>query len=261
MQFSYVKMQGAGNQIVVVDQRDENTPPPNPEQLRIAGNDATGPGFDQLMWVTRATSPGSAAAYRVFNNDGSEVEQCGNGVRCVARILAADAGREFTLDSPAGPVDVRVPGDAEISVSMGTSRFESSQLEVQGQVHDVSLVSMGNPHCVLQVDDVATAEVASLGPAIESHERFPERINVGFMEVVDRNTIRLRVFERGVGETRACGTGACAAAVAGQSRGLLDEGVRVYLPGGQLVVSWRGDADTVWLTGDAEILSEGIIDL
>ena len=261
MQFGYVKMQGAGNRIVVVDQRERDLPPPSAEQIRVVGNDDPGPGFDQLMWVSPARNPTSAASYRVFNNDGSEVEQCGNGVRCVARILAADSGSEFTLDSPAGSVAVHALADGRVSVDMGRPVFEASTLEVNGQRLDVSLVSMGNPHCVLLVDDAKTADVGTLGPLIERHERFPDRINVGFMHVRDRETVDLRVHERGVGETLACGTGACAAAVAGRELGLLDETVNVYLPGGKLVVSWRRGADTVWLTGDAEILSEGIIDL
>lgn len=254
-------MQGAGNRILVVDERKTNRPPPTTTQLQGMGNDDTGPGFDQLMWVLPATGARSAASYRVFNNDGSEVEQCGNGVRCVARLLADDAGDNFRLDGPAGPVDVRAREDGSIAVDMGTTTFETSQLDAAGELLDVSLVSMGNPHCVLQIDDVDTADIATLGPAIENHERFPDRINVGFMQVESRDAIRLRVFERGVGETLACGTGACAAVVAGRSLGLLDEQVDVALPGGHLMVSWRGGDDRVWLTGDAEFLSEGIIDL
>ena len=261
MQFSYVKMQGAGNRIVVVDQRNGKLPPPTADEIRAIDRDADGPGFDQLMWVGPATNPASAASYRVFNNDGSEVEQCGNGVRCIARILAVDFGQEFTLDSPAGPVAVRALEDGRVSVDMGRPEFETSTLVVDDQNLDVSLVSMGNPHCVLLVDDVASAEVDTLGPIIEHHERFPDRTNVGFMHVRDRDSIDLRVHERGVGETLACGTGACAAVVAGRELKLLNDTVNVFLPGGELVVSWRGGADTVWLTGDAEILSEGIIDL
>ena len=261
MQIAYVKMQGAGNRIVVVDQRAGKQSPPDAETLRRLGSDASGPGFDQLMWVTGAERPGSAGSYRVFNRDGSEVEQCGNGVRCVARLLAPETGNTFTLDSLAGPVDVRIDEDQSISVNMGRASFEQSTLVVNDETFDVSLVSMGNPHCVLQVDDVESAPVATLGPAIERHERFPERINTGFCEVQNRHRIRLRVYERGTGETLACGTGACAAVVAGRELGLLDDRVRVLLPGGQLVVSWRGGDSPVWMTGDAEILSEGIIDL
>ncbi len=254
-------MQGAGNRIVVVDQRRQQLPPPAGDVVRTLGDDASGPGFDQLMWVSEAARPGSAGSYRVYNRDGSEVEQCGNGVRCVARILAPEAGNEFTLDSVAGPVEIRIDDDDSISVNMGPATVELTTLDVGGETHDVSLVSVGNPHCVLQVDDVDTAPVATLGPAIENHARFPDRINAGFCQVQDRETIRLRVHERGVGETLTCGTGACAAVVAGYALGLLDERVRVLLPGGQLVVSWRGGDGAVWMSGDAEILSEGIIDL
>ncbi len=261
MQIRYTKMQGAGNRIVVVDQRELELPPPPADVVRVLGDDASGPGFDQLMWLSAATRPGSAGSYRVFNRDGSEVEQCGNGVRCVARLLASQVGSEFTLDSAAGPVEIRIGGDDTVAVNMGQVNVERSTLDVDGERLAVSLVSVGNPHCVLQVDDVDVAPVDELGPSIENHARFPDRINVGFCQVQDRHTIRLRVHERGVGETLACGTGACAAVVAGASLGLLDERVLVLLPGGQLVVSWRGGDSAVWLSGDAEILSEGIIDL
>ncbi len=261
MQISYYKMQAAGNRIVVVDRRNDDSTAPTPQQIKLLGDDATGPGFDQLMWVFDTQKPGSLAAYRVFNNDGSECEQCGNGVRCVARVLANDGGANFTLESPAGPIEVQISATDEVSVSMGAPSYEASSLVACGQPFDVSLVSMGNPHCVLQVDDVQSFDVAALGPAIENHERFPERINVGFMQVRDRGNIALRVHERGAGETLACGTGACAAVVAGQRLGLLDSSVNVFLPGGQLVISWRGNGASVWLSGPAEILSEGSIDL
>ncbi len=254
-------MQGAGNRIVVVDQRERELPPPPVDVVRKLGDEDSGPGFDQLMWVSAAARTGSAGSYRVFNRDGSEVEQCGNGVRCVARLLAPEAGNSFTLDSLAGPVEIRVEDNDSISVNMGRASVEQSTLDVGGETHEVSLVSVGNPHCVLQVDDVDSAPVDTLGPAIENHARFPDRINAGFCQVQDRERIRLRVHERGVGETLACGTGACAAVVAGRALGLLDERVHVLLPGGQLVVSWRGGDSAVWMTGDAEILSEGIIDL
>ena len=276
MQIAYLKMQGAGNQIVVVDQRNNDIPPPSADDVRRIADVSSGPGFDQLMWVGPARNANAAASYRVFNADGSEVEQCGNGVRCVAWMLerAGDGERSFTLDSPAGPIEAKVLDDGQISVSMGPPDFDpdnvpfvadgqsdSYALEVLGRAHDVSVLSMGNPHCVLQVDSIAAADVDRLGPAIETHERFPAGTNVGFMCVLDRTSIELRVFERGVGETLACGTGACAAVVAGQRLGQLDDEVRVRLPGGQLVVSWRGGPEPVWLTGNAELISEGTIDL
>ncbi len=275
MQVAYFKMHGAGNKILVVDQRENNLPPPDPSRLRELGNELTGPGFDQLMWVGRPEDPQHAANYRVFNADGSEVRQCGNGVRCVARILAADPGHptRFTLESPAGPVSARVD-DELVSVSMGRPEFEPDRipfvadarsdrytLDLDGQALEICVVSMGNPHCVLEVPDVRTAPVVELGPIIEHHARFPERCNVGFMKIVDSANIDLRVYERGVGETLACGTGACAAVVSGQALERLGERVTVRLPGGELVVSWRGDTETVWLTGNAELISKGTIDL
>jgi len=276
MQLAFLKMQGAGNRIVVVDQRLQNLPPPPPAELRRLGDDRTGPGFDQLMWVSPASDPQATASYRVFNTDGSEVEQCGNGVRCVAWMLAREdaAKRSFTLESPAGLIEARVLSDDRVTVSMGPPEFDPAsvpfvaaeqldryELEVFGRTHEVAVLSMGNPHCVLRVDSIAAADVDRLGPAIEGHDRFPAATNVGFMHVRDRKSIDLRVHERGVGETLACGTGACAAVVAGHRLGLLDDEVAVQLPGGQLVVSWRGDAEPVWLTGDAELISEGTIDL
>jgi len=276
MLFPYLKMQGAGNQIVVVDQREKNAPPPSSDGIRRLGNPASGPGFDQLMWVGPPGGDTAAASYRVFNRDGSEVEQCGNGVRCVAWMLARGAApqRSFTLESPAGLIEATVLDDDQVSVSMGPPEFEPAKvpfvaderadqydLDTCGRTHRVSVLSMGNPHCVLLVDSIAAADVDRLGMAIEEHTRFPEATNVGFMSINDRSTIELRVWERGVGETLACGTGACAAAVAGQRLGLLDDEVQVRLPGGQLVVSWRGEAEPVWLTGNAELISEGTIDL
>ena len=276
MQLAFLKMQGAGNQIVVVDQRTQDLSPPSPSELRRLGNPATGPGFDQLMWVGPARDSAASASYRVFNTDGSEVEQCGNGVRCVAWMLARarDADRTFTLESPAGLIEAIVLDDNQVAVSMGPPEFEPAripfvaeelrdiyELEVFRRSHEVSVLSMGNPHCVLLVDSIASADVDRLGPAIERHERFPAETNVGFMCILDRQNIELRVYERGVGETLACGTGACAAVVAGQRLGRLDEEVVVRLPGGQLVVSWRGGKEPVWLTGNAELISEGSFDL
>jgi diaminopimelate epimerase len=276
MNVSYTKMHGTGNKILVVDQRGKTTTPPSPEKLRELADEATGPGFDQLMWVTSSEDPAFAAIYRIFNADGSEVKQCGNGVRCVASLLASDSGhpQNFTLLSPAGPVDACVDDDGLVSVSMGTPEFKPElipfdaavradryELVVDDNAYDITAVSMGNPHCILQVDDVATAPVDVLGAKIEQHERFPEKANVGFVRITGRDSIDLRVFERGVGETAACGTGACAAVVSGQRLGLLDTEVNVRLPGGQVVVSWRGGSEPVWLTGNAEYISKGIMDL
>jgi diaminopimelate epimerase len=276
MKIAYTKMHGTGNDILVVDRRTGNAPVPTPEKLRELGDETAGPGFDQLMWVTASSDPAFAASYRIFNADGSEVEQCGNGVRCVASVLANQSGhpQSFTLQSPAGPVEARVDDDGLVSVSMGLPEFDPAQipfaadeqadrytLDVAGRQVVICAVSMGNPHCVLHVEDVEAVAVEELGPLIERHERFPERVNVGFARIRDRKNVDLRVFERGVGETAACGTGACAAVVTGQALGLLDETVNVKLPGGQLVVSWRRDLGPVWLTGNAEYISEGIMDL
>jgi len=276
MKVRYTKMHGTGNQILVVDQRNGAAAPPSSERLRQLGDASTGPGFDQLMWVFASNDSEAAAAYRVFNSDGSEVEQCGNGVRCVASLLANEAGhpQAFRLQGPAGSIAASVDDDGLVAVTMGVPEFEPAaipfvaderqgryELDVDGRAYDVSAVSMGNPHCVLQVDDVATAPVASIGPRIEHHARFPQGANIGFVRITGRDSIDLRVFERGVGETAACGTGACAAVVTGQRLGLLDETVDVSLPGGQLVVSWRGGSEPVWLTGNAEIIAEGSMDL
>ena len=276
MQLSFLKMQGAGNRIVVVDQREKDLPPPTPEQLVRLGNDKSGPGFDQLMWVGPASDTSMDASYRVFNADGSEVEQCGNGVRCVVRMLATGnpEKRRFVLESPAGPIEAELLDDDQVSVNMGPPEFDPARipfiavvqtnrydLDVADQTLDVSVLSMGNPHCIVDVDSVETADVSGVGELIEHHPRFPARANVGFRTIRDRSNIDLRVFERGVGETQACGTGACAAVVAGQRVGELDDEVTVRLPGGQLVVSWHGGSAPVWLTGEAEFISEGTVDL
>jgi diaminopimelate epimerase len=276
MNVAYIKMHGTGNVILVVDQRNGTASVPSSERLKELADERSGPGFDQLMWVTASDASDVAAAYRVFNADGSEVGQCGNGVRCVAAVLAGESGHPpaFTLASPAGPIAARVDDDGLVSVGMGKPEFDPVRvpfvadqtqdryrLDVDGVAYDVAVVSMGNPHCVLQVDDVAAAPVGRLGPRIEAHERFPEKANVGFVNITGRDSIDLRVFERGVGETAACGTGACAAVVTGQQLGLLDARVNVRLPGGQVVVSWRGGTEPVWLTGNAEYISEGFIDL
>ncbi len=276
MQLSFRKMHGAGNDFLVIDQRKGAQDTPAVELIQQLADRRTGVGFDQLMWIGPPRDADSVAFYRVFNADGSEVEQCGNGVRCVAWIIAQDSGQssEFTLGSPAGPVPVRILGENSVSVSMGQPEFEPANipflagsrarvysLEAGGETVSVSALSMGNPHCVLQVDEVTVADVTTLGPLIETHERFPSRTNVGFMAIRNRGQIDLRVHERGVGETMACGTGACAAVVAGRILDKLDEDVEVSLPGGQLMVSWPGDSASVWLSGNAELTYEGTLDI
>lgn len=275
MRVPFRKMHGTGNLILVVDQRAENLPPPNAETLRRLGDEATGPGFDQMMWVAPASDQSCLASYRVFNSNGSEVEQCGNGVRCVAKYLAEiEDLQKMTLQSPAGLISARIFADGMVAVSMGAPIFEPAGIPFAADVaadsyalplgNDeirISAVSMGNPHAVLQVADVDAAPVSETGALIEHHERFPESVNVGFMHVVDRKNINLRVHERGVGETAACGTGACAAVVSGQRLGLLDEEVAVQLPGGQVVVSWPGGEAAAWLKGNAELINQGTMDL
>lgn len=276
MQIRYLKMEGAGNRILVVDERHRHQPPPDADTIRRLGDPATGPGFDQLMWIGPPRSSVAVASYRVFNRDGGEVEQCGNGVRCVARMLAdaGDAPASFLLESPAGPIAARLVNGSQVAVDMGRPEFRPEhipfiadheanayELDVDGEIIEIGAVSMGNPHCVLTLAQLDNPEPGRLGPLIERHPRFPRRTNVGFMAWRGRDHISLRVHERGVGETLACGTGACAAVVIGRRRGALDEEVRVDLPGGQLVVSWPRAEDSVWLTGNAELISEGTIDL
>ena len=276
MQLTVLNMLGAGNRIAVVDQREQNLPPPGIDKLQKMGNPASGPGFDQLMWVGPASTPEADASYRIFNADGSEIEQCGNGARCVVWMLAREnpARKRFSLESPTGLVEAEVLADGHIRMNMGAPLLDPARIpfvaEVQADSYDISVdgetmriaaISMGNPHCVTEVADVAAVDIDRLGPLLESHDSFPARANAGFMQVRDRGSISLRVYERGVGETLACGTGSCAAVVAGQRLGKLGETVTVSLPGGQLMVSWRGGDTPVWLTGPAELISEETIDL
>jgi diaminopimelate epimerase len=227
--------------------------------------------------VEAARSAGTDFHYRIFNADGSEVEQCGNGARCFARFVL-DKGlttrREITVGTAAGTIRLHVLDDGLVRVGMGVPRFEPRQvpfvadtladcysLEVEGQRLEVGAVSMGNPHAVLLVEDVDSAPVLRLGPLIEHHPRFPRGVNAGFMQILGPGHIRLRVFERGAGETLACGTGACAAVAVGRRRGLLAQLVRVSLPGGDLVVEWADESRPVWMTGPAVTVYEGEIDL
>lgn len=262
----FTKMHGLGNDFVLLNQLAGGADP-DPGFLRRVADRRTGIGCDQVLVL----EPGGGQAdfsYRIFNADGSPAGQCGNGVRCIARWLIEHGhhpGPVVTLGSPGGLVQTRlVEGDA-VMVDMGPPRFEPSdipfvaderaeryELQLDGVPQSIGAVSMGNPHLVLQVKDVRRAPVGSLGPRLENHVRFPDRANVGFMQVVDRGHIRLRVYERGAGETLACGTGACAAVVVGRTWGLLDETVAVDLPGGRLVISWGGnDKDSVMMTGPA----------
>ena len=276
MQLAFRKMHGAGNDFLVVDDREgaQNTLPS--DTIARLADRRTGVGFDQLMWIGPPRDTESLAHYRVFNADGSEVEQCGNGVRCVAWVIAQDGrhGPEFTLGSPGGPIPVRILGENSVAVNMGAPEFEPARIPFDAEERaplytlsagdrnlSISALSMGNPHCVLLVDQVTDSDVQTLGPLIETHTRFPADTNVGFMAIRNRGQIDLRVHERGVGETMACGTGACAAVAAGRTLDKLDEDVEVHLPGGQLMVSWPGDGASVWLSGNAELTYEGNLDL
>jgi len=264
-------MHGLGNDFLVFDLGPAG--PPAPAILRSLADRHTGIGFDQALALAPARSNGSAGRYRVFNADGEEVEQCGNGARCIAALLAHRTGLkrgEIVLESSAGPVTARILGAGRVSVTMGVPDFQPRSLPFLAEREadryalaiptgsvEVGAVSIGNPHAVLLVPDVSAAAVDSLGPTVENHPRFPGRTNVEFMEVVDPGHIRLRVYERGVGETRACGTGACGAVAVGRKLGLLGPQVMVDLPGGTLEVEWAGPGATVWLTGPTATAFEG----
>ena len=276
MRVSFTKMHGAGNDFVVFDgvnQRVNLTT----AQIRRLADRRFGVGCDQVLLVERPGASGADFRYRIFNADGGEVEQCGNGARCFVRFVR-DRGLtqkdEIAVETLGGLIRPRLEPDGEVSVDMGAPRFDPREepfeaparaplydLEVDGQTAQVSVLSMGNPHAVQLVPDVDLAPVNTQGAKIERHPRFPKRVNAGYMQVVDRRRIRLRVYERGVGETLACGSGACAAVVAGRQRGLLDDTVKVTLPGGTLTVSWEGEGKPVRLAGPAVTVFEGTLDL
>ncbi len=268
----FTKMHGLGNDFMVLDlvhQRVTLTQ----ELVRLWSHRQTGIGFDQLLIVEPTTKTGCDFAYRIFNADGGEVEHCGNGARCVTRFVmdkALSLKREFTFDMARGTISTRLEDNGLVTVDMGPPRLVPAEipfqapaqtviypLEVAGRTIEISAVSMGNPHAVQVVTDVDNAPVATLGPQIEHHPRFPERVNAGFMQVLDAGTIRLRVFERGTGETLTCGTGACAAVVAGRLRGLLAEEVEVLTRGGSLRIRWAGGNAPVWMTGPTATVFEG----
>ncbi len=276
MRLRFTKMHGLGNDFVVIDALTQRVSL-SPEQLRRLSDRRFGVGCDQVLLVESARDPAMDFRYRIFNADGQEVEQCGNGARCFARFVReqglSDAG-VLHVETAGGPIVLRIQEDGQVTVDMGAPRLDPAQipflasepgpdhpLTVAGERLSVGVVSMGNPHAVLQVDDVHTAPVARLGPQIETHERFPQRVNVGFMQIIDTTHIRLRVHERGVGETLACGTGACAAMVVGRLRGLVEERVSVELPGGRLVISWAGGENPVLMTGPASPVFDGTIEL
>jgi diaminopimelate epimerase len=276
MKLKFTKMHGLGNDFVVLDGVRQPLAL-TPEQLRFLADRHFGVGCDQILLVEKPGQPGVDFRYRIFNADGGEVEQCGNGARCFVRFVH-EAGltdkREIRVETQRGIIAPRLEENGEVTVDMGEPRFAPAAipfvsdseavvqpLALDDATIDISVVSMGNPHAVQIVDNVDTAPVASQGPAIENHPRFPQRVNAGFMQVVDRHHIRLRVFERGSGETLACGTGACAAVVAGIRRGLLDSPVRVATRGGELTIAWGGAGQAVRMTGPAVTVFSGEIDL
>ena len=272
---TFTKMHGLGNDFVVID-ATRRPVALTPAQVRRLADRRFGIGCDQVLLVEPPRDPGTEFHYRIFNADGGEVEQCGNGARCFARFVREKGLtdlREIPVGTAAGPIRLYIEDNGDVRVNMGVPRLLPADipftaettatlypLEVDGQSLMVGAVSMGNPHAVLRVDDVAGAPVETLGPLIERHPRFPQRVNAGFMAVRARDHIDLRVFERGAGETLACGTGACAAVVCGRLNGWLDEQVTVSLPGGDLVVSWRENGHPVWMTGPAVTVFEGTVD-
>jgi diaminopimelate epimerase len=272
MKIKFTKMHGLGNDFVVLDAIHQPFVP-TAAQARFLADRHFGVGCDQVLVVEAPTQPGVDFRYRIFNADGGEVEQCGNGARCFARFVH-DRGladkREIRVETKSGIIAPRLEDDGRVTVDMGVPRlspedvpFESNSfdvvqpLQVNDKSFDITAVSMGNPHAVQVVVDVDGFPVAKYGPLIEAHPRFPRRVNAGFMEVVDRRTIRLRVYERGTGETLACGTGACAAVVAGILRGLLDSPVRVETRGGALSIAWAGPNKSVMMTGPTVTVFEG----
>jgi diaminopimelate epimerase len=278
MLLRFTKMHGLGNDFVLLDLISQAVRIRS-EQIRTLADRRTGIGFDQLLIAEPPSDPEMDFRYRIYNADGSEAEQCGNGARCFLRFVR-DRGlttkTSVKLETSTGPIECRLERDGNITVNMGKPRLtpetipftaDRAQILYELKVHVplcsnetklcISAINMGNPHAVLKVDNVDDAPVSQLGPVIESHERFPERVNVGFMQIVDRGHIRLRVFERGVGETRACGSGACAAVVAGRLQGLLDPEVEVELTGGKLSLAWEGDESPVMMTGPACRIYEG----
>lgn len=274
MLLKFTKMHGAGNDFVVVDLISQRYRL-RPRDVRLIADRHLGVGCDQVLVVEAPTSPTTDFLYRIYNADGSEAEQCGNGARCFARFVREKkltTKRILTLETSSGTIELRIKGRHDVEVNMGPpvlepaaipfsagERAASYPLQVQGNTLEIGAVSMGNPHAVLRVDSAADAPVTQLGPLIEAHPDFPQKTNAGFMEIVSDHAIKLRVFERGAGETLACGTGACAAVVYGISRGWLRDVVTVELPGGKLSISWAGSGQPVIMTGPTAVVFEGSI--
>ena len=276
MRLKFTKMHGQGNDFVVLDgvRQDVRL---TAQQVRAIADRHFGIGCDQLLVVGKPESPGNDFHYRIWNSDGGEVEQCGNGARCFARFVL-DQGlttkTRLRVETASGVIQPQVEASGQVTVDMGPPRFAPGEipfdapaqhdtyaLSVDGDTVEIFALSMGNPHAVQVVPDVERAPVATQGPLIEHHSAFPQRVNAGYMEVVSRSHIRLRVWERGAGETMACGTGACAAVVAGIRRGLLDAQVRVTTRGGDLTIRWPGPTSPVMMTGDAVRVFEGVVEI
>ena len=280
MQLEFTKMHGLGNDFVVIDAVNQVVQLTG-DQVRFIADRHFGIGCDQLLLVERPESAAAEFRYRIFNADGGEVQQCGNGARCFARFVhdrGLTGSTNIAVETAGGMIYLDLEDDGQVTVDMGIPSFEPAslpfevdehwqnqreyhQLVVNGEKYAIGAVSVGNPHAVLLVDSVDKAPVDTLGPAIESHDRFPDRVNVGFMEIMDRSNIRLRVFERGAGETLACGTGACAAVAIGVRNSLLDSPVTVRLIGGKLTIRWSGEGCNLFMTGPAQTVYEGKITL
>ncbi len=276
MILKFTKMHGAGNDFVVLDGVRQSIAL-SPEHLRFIADRHFGIGCDQILLVEKSQRDDADFRYRIFNADGGEVEQCGNGARCFVRFVH-DQGltnkREIVVETKSGLILPRLEADGRVTVNMGAPIFDPSQIPFVSDYHDViqplqlgnevvqiTAVSMGNPHAVQVVEDVEVAPVTTQGPLIERHPRFPRRVNAGYMQIVDRSHVKLRVFERGAGETLSCGTGACAAVVAGIRRGLLDATVHVATRGGNLSITWEGGGSPVLMTGPAITVFDGEINL
>lgn len=274
MKLTFTKMQGAGNDFVVIDGVTQSVAL-STTQLRWLADRRRGVGCDQILLLTPPDDPDAAFRYHVFNADGSRAGQCGNGARCVGRFLREKRltrQQELLLLTDGDTLALSLSSDGRVFAGLGAPKFtptdipftaESSSpqypIDVRGQSLSIGALSMGNPHAILVVDDCDSAPVSGLGPLLESHERFPDRVNVSFMQIQSRSEIKLRVYERGVGETEACGSGACAAAIHGMEAGLLDREVTVQLPGGKLTVSWQGGDERVWLGGPTATVFDGSI--
>jgi len=272
----FTKMHGLGNDFVVIDAISQ-VMTLTPKQVQHLADRRFGVGCDQVLLVEKATHAGADFRYRIFNADGGEVEQCGNGARCFARFVH-DRGltdkTDISVETLAGIINLKIEQDGRVTVNMGVPRLEPRNvpfeadarqtvydLDVDGVAVPVTVLSLGNPHAVQLVADVERAPVVEQGPKIENHPRFQKRVNAGYLQVLDRGHVQVRVWERGAGETLACGSGACAAAVAGRLRGLLDEYVEVRLHGGTLQITWPGEGEPVMMTGPAATVFDGEIDL